>query len=235
MLNSSTDVPYASGPSSRYHNAVSLTNLKPSCDQFARLSILCGVKGMSCLREPKVELSPAAKSIPQDWFSLARYLARSHMVLGPAPPQQFAGGFGNLNYLIELDGKPAVLRRPPSGPLPPGANDMAREYRILSSLWRAYPLAPRGLFYCAEGGGLGTPFQIIEDRPGGVLPDTPPPGSAARPDVGAALSRQLVESLAMLHAVDPAQIGLGHSAVPRGSSTEPSRAGHLGGQLLPIG
>jgi hypothetical protein len=34
-----------------------------------------------------------------------------------------------------------VLRRPPAGPLPYGANDMAREYRILSSLWREYPLA----------------------------------------------------------------------------------------------
>jgi aminoglycoside phosphotransferase (APT) family kinase protein len=163
-----------------------------------------------------VELRPAAKSIPQDWASLARCLARSGMVLGPAPPQQFAGGFGNLNYLIELDGKPAVLRRPPNGPLPPGANDMAREYRILSSLWRAYPLAPRGLFYCAEAGVLGAPFQIIEYRPGIVIRDTLPPGLAGRPDVGAALSRQLVESLAMLHAVDPAQIGLGALGRPAG-------------------
>src|SRR3984893_11197981 len=101
MLNSSTDVPYASGSSTRYHNAVSLTNLEPSCDQLARLSILCGFKGMSSLREPGVELRPAAKSIPQDWASLARYLARSRMVLGPAPPQQFAGGFGTLNFFFE--------------------------------------------------------------------------------------------------------------------------------------
>lgn len=163
-----------------------------------------------------MELRPAAKSTPQDWVSLARYLARFDAVLGPGPPQQFAGGFGNLNYLIELDGKPAVLRRPPSGPLPPGANDMAREYRILSSLWRAYPLAPRGLFYCAEAGVLGAPFQIIEYRPGIVIRDTLPPGLAGRPDVGAALSRQLVESLAMLHAVDPAQIGLAALGRPAG-------------------
>jgi aminoglycoside phosphotransferase (APT) family kinase protein len=171
---------------------------------------------MSSLREPGVELRPAAKSTPQDWVSLARYLARFDAVLGPAPPQQFAGGFGNLNYMIELNGKPAVLRRPPSGPLPPGANDMAREYRILSSLWRAYPLAPRGLFYCAEAGVLGAPFQIIEYRPGIVIRDTLPPDLAGRPEVGAALSRQLVESLAMLHAVDPAQIGLGALGRPAG-------------------
>jgi hypothetical protein len=40
--------------------------------------------------------------------------------------RQFGGGFGNLNYLIEIDGGPAVLRRPVAGPLPRGANGMAR-------------------------------------------------------------------------------------------------------------
>jgi aminoglycoside phosphotransferase (APT) family kinase protein len=171
---------------------------------------------MSSLREPGVEFRPAAKSIPQNWASLARYLARFDAVLGPAPPRQFAGGFGNLNYLIEINRKPAVLRRPPNGPLPPGANDMAREYRILSSLWQAYPLAPRASFYCAEAVVLGAPFQIIEYRPGIVIRDTLPPGLAGHPEVGAVLSCQLVESLAALHAVDPAQIGLETLGRPAG-------------------
>jgi aminoglycoside phosphotransferase (APT) family kinase protein len=163
-----------------------------------------------------VVLRPAAESIPQDWASLAQYLARYDVVLGPAPPKQFAGGFGNLNYLIQIDGVPAVLRRPPSGPLPVGANDMTREYRILSSLWRAYPLAPRGLFYCSDTSVLGAPFQIIEYRPGIIIRDTLPPGWAGRPEIAAALSRQLVETLAALHAVDPAQIGLETLGRPAG-------------------
>jgi aminoglycoside phosphotransferase (APT) family kinase protein len=153
--------------------------------------------------------------VPQDWAALTRYLARFGMVLGPAEPRQFAGGFGNLNYLILIDGKPAVLRRPPIGPLPPGANDMAREHRILSTLWQVYPLAPRALFFCAERSVLGAPFQIIEYRPGMVIRDALPTSLRHRPQVGATLSRQLVEALAALHAVDPAEIGLGtlgHSA-----------------------
>lgn len=163
-----------------------------------------------------VEFKPAAQSVPQDWAALGRWLARSGAQLGPTPARQFAGGFGNLNYLIEVDGKPAVLRRPPSGPLPLGANDMAREYRILSSLWRAYPLAPRALFFCAEPGVLGAPFQIIEHRAGIVIRDVLPPNLAARPDVGETLSRQMVESLAALHAVNPAQIGLETLGRPAG-------------------
>jgi aminoglycoside phosphotransferase (APT) family kinase protein len=161
------------------------------------------------------EFSEATQSIPQNWSSLAHYLARRGIEFGSDPPRQFAGGYGNLNYLIEIDGKPAVLRRPPAGPLPHGANDMAREYRILSSLWREYPLAPRAMFFCDETSVLGAPFQIIEYRPGIVIRDTLPPDLACRPEVGVLLSRRLVEGLAALHAVDPAQVGLetlGHPA-----------------------
>lgn len=164
----------------------------------------------------ETQFKPAAQSLRQDWAALARWLTRSGAELGPAPARQFAGGFGNLNYLVEIDGRPAVLRRPPSGPLPRGANDMAREYRILSSLWRAYPLAPRALFYCEDPSVLGAPFQIIEYRAGIVIRDTLPTAFAERPEIGAKLSRHLVEALAALHAVDPGQVGLANFGRPAG-------------------
>jgi len=173
----------------------------------------CGVNRMSV---PPGEFSEVTHSIPQDWASLARYLSRRGIVLGPGPPRQFAGGYGNLNYLIEIDGEPAVLRRPPAGALPYGGNDMAREYRILSSLWRKYPLAPRAMLFCDEANVLGAPFQIIEYRPGIVIRDTLPPGLVGRPEAGMLLSRQLVEGLAALHAVDPAQVGLETLGRPAG-------------------
>jgi len=165
---------------------------------------------------PETELRPPAETVPQDWAALAGWLALSGAELGSTPGRQFAGGFGNINYLIEIDGKPAVLRRPPGGPLPLGGNDMAREHRILSSLWRAYPLAPRTLFFCAEPDVLGAPFQIIEYRAGIVIRDALPPSLTGDPNIGATLSRQLVESLAALHAVDPAQVGLETLGRPAG-------------------
>src|SRR5260370_10748269 len=75
----------------------------------------CGVNRMSVHLG---EFSEVTHSIPQDWASLARYLSRRGIVLRPGPPRQFAGGYGNLNYLIEIDGEPAVLRPPPAGPPP---------------------------------------------------------------------------------------------------------------------
>lgn len=171
---------------------------------------------MSSAPNRGIEIRPAGQTVPQDWASLARYLARFGVVLGPAEPRQFTGGFGNLNYLIEIDGGPAVLRRPPSGVLPPGANDMAREHRILSSLWRAYPLAPRARFFCANADVLGAPFQIIEYRPGIVIRDALPPGLNDTREVGMVLSRHLVDTLVALHAVDPTEIGLETLGRPTG-------------------
>jgi len=162
------------------------------------------------------EFAQTGHEVPQGWATLGRYLGERGLSLGRSRPRQFAGGYGNLNYLIEIDDRPAVLRRPPPGPLPHGANDMAREYRILSSLWREYPLAPRALLFCDDTSVLGAPFQIIEYRAGIVIRDTLPPHVAGQPEFGALLSRQLVEALAALHAVDPERIGLATLGRPAG-------------------
>jgi aminoglycoside phosphotransferase (APT) family kinase protein len=138
---------------------------------------------------------------PQPWPRLAEWLgARGLTVALVPPPRQFAGGMGNLNFLVELDGKAAVLRRPPEGPLPPGGNDMAREYRVLSRLWRVFPLAPRGLLFCDDAAVLGAPFFIMEYRPGIVIRDELAPPIAARTRL---ISEKLVGILAAFHAVDP--------------------------------
>ena len=90
------------------------------------------------------EFGLEADTIQQDWHALARRLSSlGHALDLESPPRQFAGGFGNLNYLVRIDGADWVLRRPPMGPLPPGANDMAREYRVLAALAPHWALAPR--------------------------------------------------------------------------------------------
>lgn len=151
---------------------------------------------------------------PQDWARLADFLkSQGHDFAPDPPPQQFAGGMGNLNFLIELDGKPAVLRRPPVGPLPPGGNDMGREFRVLSRLWRAFPLAPRGFVFCNDAAILGAPFFVMEYRPGLVIRDVVPP--AVIPRTGE-LSEQLIGILAEVHAVDPKAVDLDTLGNPDG-------------------
>jgi aminoglycoside phosphotransferase (APT) family kinase protein len=157
------------------------------------------------------------QSVPLDWSAVRSYLAGQGLRLdSDPPPRQFAGGLANLNYLIHLDGRPAVLRRPPLGELPVGAYDMAREFRILSRLPDALPFVPRGLFLGTDATVMGTQFQIIEYRPGLVIREHLPAELAGRPEVGARLSQVLLETLAAIHAVDAAAVGLDDLGRPAG-------------------
>ncbi len=159
----------------------------------------------------------AAAETPQAWDRLAAYLAAHGFKLTLEPsPRQFALGFGNLNYLIRLDGKPQVLRRPPIGPIPPGANDMRREHTILSVLWQVFPLAPRSIHYCPDPEVIGAHFLIMEYRPGLSVGGEMPARLAHREGLGERLAGMLMDILGDLHAVDPKAIGLGAFRRPDG-------------------
>ncbi len=163
------------------------------------------------------DLRPPDEAVPLDWSRAAAYLsAQGHILQTDPLPRQFAGGLANLNYLIMLDGALAVLRRPPLGELPAGSHDMAREHRILSRLPDALAFVPRSLVLCTDETILGAPFQILEYRPGLVIREHVPQALRARPDLGARLSRVLLETIAAIHAVDTAAIGLDDLGRPDG-------------------
>ena len=162
-------------------------------------------------------LRSTADSVKLDWGAVAAYLAaHGHRLETDPPPRQFAGGLANLNYLIQMDGRPAVLRRPPMGELPAGAFDMAREFRILSRLPDALPFIARGLHLCDDPSIIGQRFQIIEYRPGLVIREHLPPELAHRPEIGARLSTMLLETIAAIHAVDTKAVGLDDLGRPDG-------------------
>ncbi|MFP6757394.1 MAG: phosphotransferase family protein [Alphaproteobacteria bacterium] len=159
---------------------------------------------------------PPQDIVAMPWDRLAACLAGEGLDFDPtSAPRQFSGGMGNLNYLITVDGRDAVLRRPPLGPIPPGANDMKREHTVLKRLWSAFPLAPRSLFYCADEDVLGAHFLIMEYRAGRTIRGSAWPAetdASTRHDI----CRRVVETLAALHAVDPAAVGLGEFGRPDG-------------------
>ena len=167
--------------------------------------------------QPATDLRSPQDSVALDWSAVGAHLARHGLRLDTdPPPRQFAGGLANLNYLIHLNGKPAVLRRPPMGELPAGAYDMAREFRILSRLPDALPFIARGLHLCDDPSVIGQRFQIIEYRPGLVIREHMPPHLAHRPEIGVRLSQVLLETIAAIHAVDTKAIGLDDLGRPDG-------------------
>ncbi len=133
---------------------------------------------------------------------------------------QFGGGKANLTYLLRFGaGDTAcefVLRRPPLGPIPPGAHDMRREHRVLSVLHRRFPLAPRSLLLCEDESIVGAVFIVEERRHGFVIRDDIPPPFAGRPELNRRIGLALIEALADLHLVPPAAVGLDGLGRPDG-------------------
>src|SRR2546429_2481344 len=139
---------------------------------------------------------------------------------GSLAVRQFAGGKANLTYLLRF-GAPGsarefVLRRPPLGPIPPGAHDMRREHRVLSVLHQRYPPAPRSLLLCEDESVVGAVFIIEERRHGFVIRDDIPPEFAGRPALNRRIGFALIDALADLHLVPPAEVGLDDLGRPEG-------------------
>jgi len=141
---------------------------------------------------------------------------------GPVSVEQFPSGHSNLTYLLRLgderlESREVVLRRPPFGSQVRSAHDMAREYRVLSRLHTAYPVAPKALlYYCDDLSILNAPFYLMEPIRGMILRRDPPPDLPFSPETARRLSEAFVDNLARLHKLDYAAIGLADLGKPQG-------------------
>jgi aminoglycoside phosphotransferase (APT) family kinase protein len=135
---------------------------------------------------------------------------------GPITVEQFPGGHSNLTYLLRLGDCELVLRRPPFGSKVRSAHDMAREFRVLSKLHTAYPLAPKALLYCDDPSILNAPFYLMEPIRGLIIRRDPPPGVPFPPETTGRLSEVFIENLARLHGLDYAAVGLADLGKPQG-------------------
>lgn len=119
-----------------------------------------------------------------------------------------SGGLSNVTYRIRWGGDRLVLRRPPLGPVLPGAHDMQRECRVMCALAPTSVPVPAIVAFCADTDVLGVPFYAMREVPGTVVRSSVDAAPLAEGD-RRLVSEQLVDVLADLHAIDPAEQGLG--------------------------
>src|SRR3984893_17381705 len=159
---------------------------------------------------------------PDEGFSGAQVGAFLHAagLTGFDPGQllveQFPAGHSNLTYLLRSGEWEAVLRRPPLGPIPPRAHDMAREFHILERLHPSFLKAPQPYVLREDLGVLGAPFYVMERRRGLVLDQQLPADWPTDPTLPRALAESVVQVLVELHAVDWQAAGLGSIGRPDG-------------------
>ncbi len=158
-----------------------------------------------------------------DWTRLVAWLRERLPACGVAgldvtrepAVAQFPGGHSNLTYLVRFGGVEIVVRRPPLGPVPPTAHDMAREFRWLSAMHGAFPLAPRPYLLCDDLDVIGAVFYAMERRRGMVVRADEPP-ALANPAARGRVSRAMVDTLADLHAIDVSVPGMSVLGKPAG-------------------
>ena len=143
---------------------------------------------------------------------------RSHFpdCAGPLRVEQFPSGHSNLTYLVHLGSRELVLRRPPFGSKVKSAHDMGREFRVLSKLHTAYPIAPRVLLYCDDLMILGAPFYLMDPIHGIILRRDLPAGLSFTTETARRVSESFLKNLARLHQLDYAAIGLADLGKPQG-------------------
>lgn len=172
-------------------------------------------------RHPKAapEVIPVREGEEIDAVRLAGFLRdRLEGTDAPLTIRQFAGGHANLTYLLGFGDAEYVLRRPPKGTKSVSSHDMGREYKVLSVLYKAFPLAPRALLYCDDADVIGAPFFIMERRRGTVVRGFIPEEYGGGEDavMNRKLSETLVDSLVAFHAVDYRTVGLDGIGKPEG-------------------
>src|SRR3954453_11798115 len=136
--------------------------------------------------------------------------------LGDGEPviRPIGDGHSNATYLFDRGGARFVLRRPPRPPIPPSANDMLREARVLRAL-EGRARVPRVLAVCDDPSVIGAPFYVMEEVIGHVVTTAMPHGLDT-PQERVRTAHELIDALVEIHGVDWRAAGLEGFGKPEG-------------------
>jgi hypothetical protein len=166
----------------------------PASQRRRIANALAAVTGISSMAAPCDQASAVRAGEELNVARLQPFLQWHFGHNGPVSSEQFPSGHSNLTYLVRMESREVVLRRPPFGSKVRSAHDMAREYRVLSRLHTAYPLAPKALLYCDDLSILNAPFYLMEPIRGLIVRRDPPPGVAFPPETARRLSGAFLDN-----------------------------------------
>jgi aminoglycoside phosphotransferase (APT) family kinase protein len=155
------------------------------------------------------EIEPAALPRLGEWLNLQG-------MAGQGVPRllKFSGGQSNPTYRFDWGGAELVLRRKPFGQLLPKAHMVEREYTVLHALRDTEVPVPRVRALCENIEVIGVAFYVMDRVEGRIFwdPRLPDMSPAERRGIFEAMNR----TVAALHALDPAGIGLEKFGRPQG-------------------
>lgn len=144
-----------------------------------------------------------------DLGALSQYLA--HAIARPPAAdlraELIAGGRSNPTYRITDGERVWVLRRPPYGVYVQSGHDMKREVTAMFALQATAVPVPQVVATCEDSSVIGAPFYVMDELDGRTY-RTQQDTASLTTEQRSILSRHMVQTLADLHNVDPAAVGL---------------------------
>jgi aminoglycoside phosphotransferase (APT) family kinase protein len=128
---------------------------------------------------------------------------------------QFTHGFSNLTYLLKIENKEYVLRKPPKGAIKRG-HDMHREFKVQSAVYKAFSKVPRMYAFTSDESILGSDFYIMEKVEGIILNYKEAHKRKISSSEYKKIANSWLDTLVELHSLDYKAIGLGDLGKPEG-------------------
>ncbi|MGH1565104.1 phosphotransferase family protein [Mumia sp. DW29H23] len=137
------------------------------------------------------------------------------LVGGPLTGVVIAGGRSNLTYDVTDGETHLIVRRPPLGHVLATAHDMGREYTVINALGPTDVPVPHAYVLCEDTEVIGSPFYVMSKAEGRAIRRA---GELEElgPERTADIAGRLIDTLADLHAVEPASVGLAEFGRPDG-------------------
>ena len=134
---------------------------------------------------------------------------------GPLRGRLVAGGRSNLTYEVSDGTRSWMVRRPPLGHVLATAHDMGREYRVITALRDTSVPVPLTYALCPDPDVIGAPFYVMS-KVEGIPYRRADELAAVGPARTRVIAERLIATLALLHAVVPAEVGLADFGRPDG-------------------
>lgn len=125
--------------------------------------------------------------------------------------EQYTHGFSNLTYLLKIENKEYVLRKPPIGAIKRG-HDMGREFKVQSALANTFMKVPKMYAYSKNE----PPFYLMEKVEGIILNFNEAKKRKLLVKEYQTIANSWIDTLVELHNVDYKAIGLTDLGRPDG-------------------
>ncbi len=158
---------------------------------------------------------PLDQMIPLERLGSALAEATGDLRWRDTTAELISGGKSNLTFSLRSEAGELILRRPPTGELLPTAHDMLREARVQRALADT-DVPTASIVLVDEGDLIGIQCYVMEKVPGHVIRGELPAGLAETAAEREAMAWVFADTLAQLHSVDPAAVGLSDYGRPEG-------------------